>query len=63
MLHQRQAGKLFLVGLRLISSSAQERLLRRYVEARKAEILVELEQTSRAFLARQAMPGSASLYS
>lgn len=56
VIHERQIGRLGMIGMQLLCSTAQERRLRRYVRLRKAEILDELEKASREFLAQQRMP-------
>ncbi len=47
VVHARQTGRLVVIGVQLIPNSAQENGINRYVVARKAEILAELEQTFR----------------
>jgi hypothetical protein len=56
VVHERQTGRLGIIGLHLLSTSAQDKHIQRYVRARKAEILAELEQASREFLLQQSMP-------
>jgi hypothetical protein len=56
VLHERQTGRLGILGMQLMSSSTQEKHINRYVLARKAEILGELEQTSREFYTQPSRP-------
>jgi hypothetical protein len=56
VIHERQTGRLNLLGLQLKTSLNQEKLIHQYVQQRKAEILIELDQVSREFLYHQSMP-------
>jgi PilZ domain len=56
VIHERQTGKLGIIGMQLMGSQVQEKRINRYVVARKAEIMAELKQTSRGFLNQQSLP-------
>jgi hypothetical protein len=53
VVRERQIGRLDIIGLQLMASKAQEKRIHRYVLARKAEILAELEQTVGEILEQQ----------
>jgi len=55
----RRTGRLVINGVKLMASSAQEKRINRYVMARKAEILAELERNFREISEQPRMP---SLY-
>ncbi len=57
IIHSRRTGRLSIIGLRLMVNSAQERWVIRYVKARKAEILAELETPFRDVYECPCMPG------
>jgi hypothetical protein len=52
IVREQQIGKMERIGMQLMCSSAQEKHINRYVVARKAEIMTELEQVSREHLAQ-----------
>jgi hypothetical protein len=60
VIQARQVGRLVIIGVQLMANRAQEKRIHRYVVARKAEILAELERT---FLEISEPHGSLDLYS
>lgn len=59
VIQARQVGRLVMIGVQLMANRIQEKRIHRYVVARKAEILTELE---RIFLEICEQPGSPGLY-
>jgi len=59
IIHTHQVGKLAVIGVKFNIRGAQEKRIHRYVVARKAEILAELERT---FLEISEQRGSPDLY-
>jgi hypothetical protein len=58
VIQARQVGRLVIIGVQLMANGAQKKRIHRYVAARKAEILAELE---RIFLEICEQPGSPDL--